>query len=461
MSQITHLPAFKAYDVRGRIPDQLNAHMAYLIGRAYMRVIRPQGRIAVGYDIRLSSPSLRDAIIAGLQAEGAQIDNIGMCGTELIYFAAAQSGMGGGIMVTASHNPKDYNGLKMVREQAKPISADTGLAEIEAVTIALMREYPDTQPFSIQPVQCQSVDLTDAYVDKLLSCIDVSALQSMHIVVNAGNGCAGPFFDAIAQYLPLTVTYINHQPDGNFPNGVPNPMLIEQQDITSQAVINEGADFGIAWDGDFDRCFFFDDNGQFIEGYYLVALFAEHLLKKTPNGVIVHDPRLIWSTLENVKRLGGTAQICKCGHSFIKEMMREHDAIYGGEMSAHHYFKDFYYCDSGMLPWLYMLEILSQSKQPLSKIVTQNMQQFPCSGEQNFTVKDPKAIFDQIEDLLAEKALNIDHLDGLSMTFEDWRFNLRSSNTEPVMRLNIETRADNDLLSERLQAFSNLMLTQG
>jgi len=455
--QPSRLPAFKAYDIRGRIPDQLDARMAYCIGRAYAQVIRPTGPVAVGHDIRLSSPALRDAVISGLQAEGVPVIDIGMCGTELIYFAAAQTGISGGIMVTASHNPKDYNGLKLVREHARPISADTGLADIEQHTLALLHHLAPDIDMTVNPAQCQAVDYTDAYVQKLLSCIDPSSLKPIHVVVNAGNGCAGPFFDAIAQHLPLTITRLYHQPNGDFPHGVPNPMLIEQQAMTAQAVIAHGADFGIAWDGDFDRCFFFDNQGQFIEGYYLVALFAEHLLRKSPHSAIVHDPRLIWSTLDNVQRLGGIAQVCKCGHSFIKDKMREHDAVYGGEMSAHHYFRDFYYCDSGMLPWLYMLEILSLDPRTLADIVQDNTARFPCSGEQNYTVQDAKPILADLEAQLAADCLHIDKMDGLSMSFIDWRFNLRSSNTEPVMRLNIETRANPALLSEKMQFFQALM----
>lgn len=458
-AQLTRLPAFKAYDIRGRIPDQLDARMAYCIGRAYAHVIQPTGPVAVGHDIRLSSPALRDAVMAGLQAEGVQVIDIGMCGTELIYFAAAQAGISGGIMVTASHNPKDYNGLKLVREHARPISADTGLAEIEQHTVRLLNLLSPDTAMTVDPAQCLQVDHTAAYVQKLLSCIDPRALKPLHIVVNAGNGCAGPFFDAIAKDLPLTITRLYHEPNGDFPHGVPNPMLVEQQTITAQAVIEHQADFGIAWDGDFDRCFFFDNQGQFIEGYYLVALFAEHLLRKSPHSAIVHDPRLVWSTLDNVQRLGGIAQVCKCGHSFIKDKMREHDAVYGGEMSAHHYFRDFYYCDSGMLPWLYMLEILSQDTRSLADIVHDNTTRFPCSGERNFTVQDPQHILTAVETRFATDCLNIDRLDGLSMSFADWRFNLRSSNTEPVMRLNVETRANPERLSAQLAIFQALMTT--
>ena len=458
MSQSTKLPAFKAYDIRGRLPEQLNEFMVYCIGRAYARIIQPDGNVAVGRDIRLSSESLSQALIAGLNAEGVSTVDIGLCGTEMIYFAAAQDGMGGGIMVTASHNPADYNGLKMVKEGARPVSADTGLQAIEQQTIRLLQE--GAAPAAYAPVAAlhRQQDVLAAYVAKLLSLIDVSKIKPLHVLVNAGNGCAGPFFDALAQHLPLTVTRLHHEPDGRFPNDVPNPMLAEQQQLTAKAVVAAKADLGISWDGDFDRCFFFDENGRFIEGYYLVGLLAEQLLKKSPGAAIIHDPRLEWNTIEKVQALGGRAEVCKCGHSFIKDKMRAEDAVYGGEMSAHHYFRDFYYCDSGMLPWLLIIELLSQDGRSLSQVVDQCMIDFPCSGEINFTIADAKATLARIQAFYAPKALNISTLDGVSMTFADWRFNVRSSNTEPVVRLNVESRGNQALLDEKIAELKGFLM---
>ena len=458
MSQIQKLPAFKAYDIRGRMPEQLNEFMVYCIGKAYARVMKPQAPIAVGQDIRLSSKALSQALIAGLNSEGVTTVDIGLCGTEMIYFAAGQDHMGGGIMVTASHNPADYNGLKMVKEGSRPISSDTGLGAIEQETIVLMNSISMQSAYIPTTSLHNEQSVLAGYIAKLLAMIDVAKVKPLHVLVNGGNGCAGPFFDALAQHLPLKVTRMNHEPDGTFPNDVPNPMLLEQQQLTAKAVVAAGADLGIAWDGDFDRCFFFDENGRFIEGYYLVGLLAEQLLKKSPKSAIVHDPRLEWNTIEKVQALGGKAVVCKCGHSFIKDKMREEDAVYGGEMSAHHYFRDFFYCDSGMIPWLLIIELLSQDGRPFSQVVDQCMMDFPCSGEINFTIANAKETLARIQAFYAPKALTISHLDGVSMEFADWRFNVRSSNTEPVVRLNVESRGNAVLLAEKVAELKTLLV---
>jgi len=457
MPASTPLPAFKAYDIRGRIPDQLHPAMVYCIGRAYARIIQPQGVVAVGYDIRLTSQDFAQALIAGLNAEGVVTRDIGLCGTELVYYAAGQTGMGGGIMVTASHNPKDYNGLKMVKAEARPISADNGLKDIEVLTRQLLAEGDIPSVFTPVPSLHSTASVLAGYVAKVLSFVDVSALKPLHIVVNAGNGAAGAIFDAIAETLPLKVTRIQHEADGNFPNGVPNPMLEECQRITAQAVLEHSADLGIAWDGDFDRCFFFDEKGQFIEGYYLVGLLAEQLLRRSPGAAIVHDPRLVWNTVERVLAQGGKPVISKCGHSFIKEKMREVDGVYGGEMSAHHYFRDFFYCDSGMIPWLLLVELLSELDQPMSEVVNACTLAYPCSGEINFTVSDAKAALVRIRERFEGEASLLETLDGLSMDCGDWRCNVRSSNTEPVVRLNVEARADRELMLRQTQALSALL----
>ncbi|RZU46853.1 phosphomannomutase/phosphomannomutase/phosphoglucomutase [Fluviicoccus keumensis] len=455
MNAEAKLSAFKAYDVRGRVPDQLNERTVQEIGRAYARVIKPEGAVAVGRDIRETSDAFACALIAGLNAEGCRTVDIGLCGTEMVYYAAGQAGMGGGIMVTASHNPSDYNGLKMVRSGARPISSDSGLTEIEQETRRLLAGPAST--LAVNPDLHRQESVLQPYVSLLLGMINPAAIKPLHLVVNAGNGCAGPVFDALAAHLPIRVTRLCHEPDGTFPNDVPNPMLIEQQQFTARAVIEHGADLGLAWDGDFDRCFFFDETGQFIEGYYLVGLLAEQLLKKAPGSTVIYDPRLTWNTVQLVEAFGGKPVISKCGHSFIKDKMREQDAVYGGEMSAHHYFRDFFYCDSGMIPWLLMLEQLSESGAKFSQVVESCMREFPCSGEINFTIKSAAEALQRVRAFYEGSAVTISTLDGLTMEFAQWRFNLRSSNTEPVVRLNVESRGDKTLLAAKTAELKELI----
>lgn len=444
---------FKAYDIRGRIPDSLNPVLARRIGLAYAAVIQPVGPVVIGRDMRLSSSGLAQALAEGLNQAGIDTIDIGLCGTELVYHAASRPGMGGGIMITASHNPADYNGMKMVREQAIPISADTGLQQIEDL-IARGAEAPGGNP---PPGQATVEDVGSSYTERMLAAVKSDRIKPLKLVVNAGNGCAGPAFDALARSLPLEVIRLHHEPDGRFPNGVPNPLLPENRAETARAVRESGADFGIAWDGDFDRCFFFDENGRFIEGYYLVGLFAQRLLESHPGEKIVLDPRLTWNTLEQVRAAGGVALINKSGHAFIKERMRAEDAIYGGEMSAHHYFRSFSYCDSGMLPWLLLAEIVSDTGSSLGQLVDERIRAFPCSGEINFSVADTEQTIADVLDQYGADALSLDRTDGISLEYADWRFNLRASNTEPVIRLNVETRGDAGLLAERTEALSKLL----
>lgn len=439
MQEIT---CFKAYDVRGRVPDQLNEDVAYRIGRAYAEVIQPDS-VVVGHDIRLSSEAIKMALVKGLRESGVDVFDIGQCGTEEIYFATSYGKFGGGIAVTASHNPKDYNGMKFVREESKPISGDSGLFDIKACA--------EKGEFST-PAQAGSYEAfasLEAYLDHLMSYVDVAGLKPLKIVVNAGNGGAGAVIDAIEGRLPFSFVKVHHQPDGNFPNGVPNPLLEENRQPTIDAVLAEKADMGIAWDGDFDRCFFFDENGRFIEGYYVVGLLAESFLLDHPGEKVVHDPRLVWNTRELVESNNSTAVQSKTGHAFIKEIMRSENAIYGGEMSAHHYFRDFAYCDSGMIPWLLVAQLISRRGKPLSQLVDERMERFPCSGEINSTIEDPKAVIAAVEQEYASAADSIEHVDGLSVAFADWRFNLRMSNTEPVVRLNVETRGDQALMRSK------------
>jgi len=447
---MTSLTCFKAYDVRGRIPDQLNSDVAYRIGRAYAAYLKPK-RVVVGEDIRETSIELRKALVSGLIDGGVDVAELGLCGTETVYFATFHFDFDGGIMVTASHNPQDFNGMKFVREGSRPISGDTGLREIQRLA-----ENNDFKPVEKQGL-VTSIAWEDAYIEHLLSYVDCAAMKPMKIVVNAGNGGAGRIIDLLEAYLPFQFIKIHHEPDGSFPNGIPNPLLPENRASTSKAVIDNQADLGIAWDGDYDRCFFFDRNGRFIEGYYIVGLLAEAFLKKHAGEKIIHDPRLTWNTIDIVKREGGIPIMSKTGHAFIKERMRQENAIYGGEMSAHHYFRGFAYCDSGMIPWLLITEILCLLQQPLNEMVETQMAAFPASGEINYQVEDIKVVIDRIKQNYAGTAKSVNYTDGLSVEFENWRFNLRGSNTEPVLRLNVESRGDLQLMKEKTEELAELI----
>ncbi|MEM7284361.1 MAG: phosphomannomutase [Pseudomonadota bacterium] len=432
---------FKAYDVRGRMPDELNEDIVYRIGRGYAQFLQPSN-VVVGWDIRLSSPAMSQALIKGLTESGVNVTDIGLCGTEEVYFATFSQGFDGGIMITASHNPKDYNGIKFVREDSKPISGDTGLQDI--------RRFAESGDFetSANPGAVRNASFRDEFVQHLLGYVNVDALKPLKLVVNAGNGGGGVVIDALEKHLPFEFIKINHEPDGNFPNGIPNPLLTDNRSATADAVIQHGADMGIAWDGDFDRCFLFDENGGFIEGYYIVGLLAQAFLSKEAGGRIIYDPRLVWNTQQMVEQAGGVPVMSKAGHAFIKETMRKENAIYGGEMSAHHYFRDFAYCDSGMIPWLLVSELLSRQNTSLSAMVGERMAAYPASGEINRKIDDPPGALAAAEARFADQANKIERVDGLGMEFDDWRFNLRPSNTEPVVRLNVESRGDPVLMQQ-------------
>ncbi|GAB3111847.1 phosphomannomutase [Aestuariicella hydrocarbonica] len=447
---MTELTCFKAYDIRGRLPDELNEDVAYRVGRAYAEFLKPN-KVVVGHDIRLSSAELTDALARGLMDAGVNVIHIGQCGTEEIYFATFHLGVDGGICVTASHNPKDYNGMKLVKEGSRPISGDTGLNDIKA-----MAEANDFGPVGERGT-LEHLDNRAPYIEHLLGYVERAELKPLKVVVNAGNGGAGMVIDAIEPFLPFEFIKVHHEPDGNFPHGVPNPLLEENRPPTEAAIKAHGADLGIAWDGDFDRCFFFDSTGRFIEGYYLVGLLAETFLLKSPGSKIVHDPRLTWNTEAICEKMGGVAIQSKTGHAFIKERMRSEDAIYGGEMSAHHYFRDFAYCDSGMIPWLLVTELMSRTGKSLAELVDECIGQFPCSGEINNKIDDPKAALAAVEAHYQSSASEVDYTDGLSMSFGDWRFNLRMSNTEPVVRLNVETRGDFALMEAKRDELLKVM----
>jgi len=431
--------AFKAYDIRGRVPEELDSGLAYAIGKAYAEYINPKN-VVIGHDVRLSSPELSAALAAGLVDAGIDVHDIGLCGTEEIYFATFNQAMDGGIMVTASHNPANYNGMKLVREDAKPISGDSGLKMIQTLVEAGNRQAKG------KTGKLHNLCIRQDYIKHLLGYVDTRTLKPLRIVTNAGNGCAGQILDALAAYLPFDFIKLQHEADGTFPHGVPNPLLPDNRKTTSDAIRVHEADMGIAWDGDFDRCFLFDERGQFVEGYYLVGLLASTLLASHPGGKIIHDPRLTWNTINMVTEAGGIPIQSKAGHAFIKERMRAEDAIYGGEMSAHHYFRDFRYCDSGMTPWLLVTEIMSRTDTKLSELISSQQEAFPVSGEINRMVNDPDQVITEIERQYKPLSILTDHTDGLSVEFPDWRFNLRKSNTEPVLRLNVEARQDITLM---------------
>jgi phosphomannomutase/phosphoglucomutase len=442
---------FKAYDIRGQVPADLNNDVAYRIGRALVAELGGRTYV-VGRDMRLESPDLSRALLLGLTEGGADVIDIGLCGTEEVYFATSHYQADGGIMVTASHNPKGYNGMKLVREQSRPISGDTGLNDIRQRVEAGDLGVQATTPGIVR----EAFDKT-AYIDHLLTYVELSALRPLKVLADPGNGAVGPVLELLKARLPLEITIINGEPDGNFPNGIPNPLLPENRDLTRQAVLDTGADIGIAFDGDFDRCFFFDNQGRFIEGYYVVGLLAEMLLAKHPGGKIIHDPRLTWNTIEQVEAAGGVAIQSKTGHAFIKERMRAEDAVYGGEMSAHHYFRDFAYCDSGNIPWLLVAELMSVTGKSLAQLVDERIAAFPCSGEINYEVADVKGAIEKILDFYAPQGPSVDRTDGISVEFADWRFSLRGSNTEPLLRLNVESRGNSALVDCRVAEISGLI----
>lgn len=452
---MTALSCFKAYDIRGKLGDELNEDIAYRIGRAYAQYLKPR-RIAVGADVRLTSESLKQALTKGLMDQGVDVVDIGMVGTEEIYFAAFHLDIDGGIEVTASHNPTNYNGMKLVRQGARPISGDTGLNFI--------RELVERNQFSSAERQgsITKVSILADYVSHLLGYINAAQFKPLKLVVNAGNGAAGHVVDAIearfrALKAPVEFIKIHHEPDGRFPNGIPNPLLPENRTATANAVKKHGGDMGIAWDGDFDRCFLFDEQGRFIEGYYIVGLLAEVFLAEHPGEKVIHDPRLTWNTIDIVTRNGGIPVQSKTGHAFIKERMRVENAIYGGEMSAHHYFRDFAYCDSGMIPWLLIASLISSKCMALSDLVGQRIQAYPCSGEINYKLDNAANALARIESAYQARAKRTDHTDGLSMDLGTWRFNVRMSNTEPLLRLNVESRQDPKLVNQGVAELETLI----
>jgi phosphomannomutase len=448
---MSDLSCFKAYDIRGSVPEQLNDDIAYRLGRAFAAEFAPR-MVVVGRDVRLESPSLAAAVARGLNEGGSDVLDIGLCGTEEVYFQTFHRGVAGGIMITASHNPRGHNGMKLVREGARPVSGDSGLHTLKDMVGA--NTFPGAPAHGRILVDHDK----SAYIQHILGYVERSALRPLRIVANPGNGCAGPVIRLLEKELPFEFIVIQEEPDPAFPNGIPNPLLPENRAATASAVIEHKADLGIAWDGDFDRCFFFDAKGRFIEGYYIVGLLARVMLAKFPGAKIIHDPRLTWNTIEQVRRAGGTPIQSKTGHAFIKERMRAEDAVYGGEMSAHHYFRDFSYCDSGMVPWLLVTELISVAGRTLADMVEERILAFPCSGEINQRVSDVSAVIDRVLAHFAPRGPSLDRTDGISLEFEDWRFNLRGSNTEPLLRLNVEAREDAGLVARCVSEIEKLIL---
>ena len=457
---MTKLKCFTEYDIRGE-PQDLNIDIAYLIGLAYAYILNPK-IVIVGYDVRLSSIALANAVIRGLTDSGVDIINIGLCGTEEVYFhtfSKENDRIHGGIMITASHNPKNYHGIKMVKSSAQPISSTDDLQKIHDQVLWYLQNTKNTPKTLNRKGRILYKKDKSSYISHILSYIDSKNLMPLKILVNPGNGSAGEVIKLLAKELPFQFIYIHDKPDGNFPNGVPNPMIKENRIVTSSAIIAHNADCGIAWDSDFDRCFLFDEQGQFIESYYLINILAKTLLSQSsPGEKVVHDPRLIWHTINTVENHGGVAVASKSGHNFMKAKMREVDAIYGGEISAHHYFRNFSYCDSGMIPWLIITELLCKDNIKLSHLARDNISFFRCSGELNYRVKNVKQSIDNVKQYFALQGAKIYHIDGISVEFIDWRFNLRRSNTEPLLRLNLEIKGDKISIDSKVAEVESLIL---
>ncbi|MFZ5946590.1 MAG: phosphomannomutase/phosphoglucomutase [Stygiobacter sp.] len=441
--------SFKAYDIRGKVPSELNAELAYKVGKSVAKYLNAKS-VVIGRDVRKSSPELSKALANGLTDAGCDVIDLGLCGTEMIYFATPYLNADGGVMITASHNPPEYNGLKFVKRGSVPMGYDSGLKDIEKMI--LNNQLGEN---SLQKGKVVQKNIMNEFIESLKKFYNPEKIKPYKVVVNAGNGCVGPALDELEKNLPIKMIKVFHEPDSNFPNGVPNPLLPENRHSTIEAMKKNNADLGVAWDGDYDRCFFFDEKGNFIEGYYIVGLLAKSILKLNPNEKIVHDPRLTWNTIEVVKKSGGEAVVSKSGHAYIKQKMREVNAIYGGEMSAHHYFRDNFYSDSGLIPFLLILQLISEENKPFSSLVEEMVNSYPCSGEINSTIENPKEKLEQIKAKYSDGI--IDELDGVSIEYPNWRFNVRLSNTEPLIRLNVESRGDKNLMEEKTKELLNFI----
>jgi phosphomannomutase len=443
------IASFKAYDIRGEVPSDLNPELAYKVGKILVNYLNCKS-VVIGRDVRESSPELASALSDGITDAGSDVFDLGLCGTEMIYFGTPFLNADAGVMITASHNPPEYNGLKFVKKGSVPLGYDSGLHEIE--NMILKNEIPANAPVKGKVI---SKDIMKEFIESLKKFYDAKKINPYKVVVNAGNGCVGPALDQLEKNLPIKMVKVFHDPDSKFPNGVPNPLLPENRQPTIDAIKKHNADLGVAWDGDYDRCFFFDETGNFIEGYYIVGLLAKSILKHNPGEKIVHDPRLTWNTIEVVEKSGGKTVVSKSGHAYIKQKMREVNSIYGGEMSAHHYFRDNYYSDSGLIPFLLILQLMSEENSKLSDLVGEMVKTYPCSGEINSTVSNGAEKIKVIKEKYKDGV--IDELDGLSVEYPDWRFNIRISNTEPLIRLNVESRQNEKLMHEKTEELLKLI----
>jgi len=446
---MANIPGFKAYDIRGKVPSELNTEIAYKVGRAFVKLNNAK-KVVIGMDIRTSSPELSKALANGLTDAGCNVIDLGMCGTEMIYFSTPYFDADGGVMITASHNPPEYNGLKFVKKGSVPMGYASGLGEVEQMIL-----NNDLGELAQVKGTLENKDVMDAFIENLNQFYDAKKIKPLKVVVNAGNGCVGPALDAIENKLPIKMIKVFHEPDSSFPNGVPNPLLPQNRQPSIDAIKKYNADLGVAWDGDYDRCFFFDENGDFIEGYYIVGLLAKSILRSFPGGKIVHDPRLIWNTLDVVEKAGGQAVVSVSGHAFIKEKMRQVNSVYGGEMSAHHYFRENAYSDSGMIPFLLVLQLMAEEGKKLSELVGDMIKNYPCSGEINTTLENPKAKIAELKAKYSDGKL--DELDGISVEYDTWRFNVRMSNTEPLLRLNVEAKGDSKLMKTKTEELLKLI----
>ncbi|WKZ68854.1 MAG: phosphomannomutase [Melioribacteraceae bacterium] len=443
------IASFKAYDIRGKVPGDLNTDLAYKVGKAVVKYLDAK-KILIGRDVRKSSPELAEALKRGITENGADVYDLGLCGTEMIYFGTPHLDADAGVMITASHNPPEYNGLKFVKKGSVPMGYDSGLSDVERMVLKGNYEIDGAIKGKVK-----QIDLMKEFIDNLRQFYDPQKINPYKVIVNGGNGCIGPALDALEPLIPIKMIKVFHEPDSNFPNGVPNPLLPENRQPTIDALKEHKADLGVAWDGDYDRCFFFDERGNFIEGYYIVGILAKSILKKDPGEKIVHDPRLTWNTIKVVEAAGGEAVVSKSGHAYIKEKMREVNSIYGGEMSAHHYFRDNYYSDSGIIPFLLILQLMSEENKTLGQLVEEMVAAYPCSGEINTKLDDPAKKLEEIKTKYSDGKM--DFLDGVSVEYDDWRFNVRMSNTEPLIRLNVESKGNYKLMEEKTEELLNLI----
>ncbi len=454
---MSDLTCFKAYDIRGEIGVNIDEDIAYRIGRAVAQHLSAKS-IVIAYDARATSPAFSKAVAQGVMDSGANTLDIGLAGTEEMYWAVTEFGACAGIEVTASHNPINYNGMKIVKSGSRPLDDEEDFQVIKALANSQAWKSSSSNG-SLKNIAVKARSL---YVDKVLSFADVSQLKPLKIVINSGNGASGPTLDVIIDKLmmldaPIEFIRVHHTPNSTFPNGIPNPLLPQNHAVTADVVLRESADIGVAFDGDFDRCFFFDEKGTFVPGEYVVGLLGAIFLEKEPGSKIVHDPRVIWNTQDIVADNGGASIQSKTGHAFIKQTMRAEEAIYGGEMSAHHYFRDFAYCDSGMIPWLLMAEFISKSGRSLGDLVEDRFKSFPSSGEINFRVGDAATAIKKVVDTYLHLSQSLDDTDGFSLSFDDWRFNLRKSNTEPLVRLNIESKGNAEGLAAKVATIAKIL----